>query len=201
MNEAREKLRNMRQRDNKSITVYTYKWGQALLGSSGIHPEDERHPHIIKDSITSLRRNIRNKIANRWVEMRNPPKTVQEASKLADDVEIQLQVAASFKLELSDNFSSVEFNKMSPEEASGDELEVNEMSRGKIWGSNKSNYKRSNYSNNCNFNSRLQYNKPQDSKQGRHWGQKGKVPRSLRHRSQLTSSPQNSVTTSSSKLT
>ena len=32
----------------------------------------------------------------------------------------------------------------------------------------------SNYSNNHNFNSRPQYNKPQDNKQGRPWGQKGK---------------------------
>ena len=44
MNEAREELRNMRQRDNESITVYTYRWGRALLRSSGICPEDERHP-------------------------------------------------------------------------------------------------------------------------------------------------------------
>ena len=27
MNEAREELRNMRQTENESITVYTYKWG------------------------------------------------------------------------------------------------------------------------------------------------------------------------------
>ena len=105
--------------------------------------------------------------------MRNPPKTVQEVFKLADDMEAQLQVATSFKLELSSNFSSVEVNEMSAEETSGDELEVNEMSRDKRWGSNKSNYKCSNYSNNHNFNSRPQYSKPQDSKQGRPWGQKG----------------------------
>ena len=141
--------------------------GGALLRSSGIHPEDERHPHIIKDFITSLRRNIRNKIANRWAEMRNPLKTVQEVFKLADDLEAQLQVTDSFKLELSGNFSSVEVNEMSAEEASGDEFEVNEMSRGKRRGNNKSNCKHSNYSNNHNFNSRPQYSKPQDSKQGR----------------------------------
>ena len=76
MNKAREELRNMRQMENKSIAVYTYKWGQTLLRSSGIHPEDERHPHIIKDIITSLKRNIRNKITNRWSEMRNPLRTV-----------------------------------------------------------------------------------------------------------------------------
>ena len=44
MNEAREELRNMRQIENKSIAVYTYRWGWALFRSSGIHPEDERHP-------------------------------------------------------------------------------------------------------------------------------------------------------------
>ena len=53
MNEAREELRNMRQMENESIAVYTYKWGRALLRSSGICPEDERHPHVIKDFITS----------------------------------------------------------------------------------------------------------------------------------------------------
>ena len=105
--------------------------------------------------------------------MRNPPKTVQEAFKLADDVEAQLQVADSFTLELSGNFSSVEVNEMSTEEASGNEFEVNEMLRGKKWGNN-SNYKCSNYSNNHNFNSRPQYSMPQDSKQGSPWGQKGK---------------------------
>ena len=71
MNEAREELRNMRQRESESITVYTYSWGRALLRSSGICQEDERHPHVIKDFITSLKRNIRNKIANRWSEIRN----------------------------------------------------------------------------------------------------------------------------------
>ena len=68
---------------------------------------------------------------NRWVEMMNPPKTVQEAFKLADDMKAQLQVEDSFKLELSGKFSSEEVNEMSTEEASGNEFEVNEMSRGK----------------------------------------------------------------------
>ena len=48
------------------------------------------------------------------------------------------------------------------------------MSRAKRWGNNNNNYKCSSYSNNHNFNSRPQYNKPQDNKQGRPWGQKGK---------------------------
>ena len=171
MSEAREELRNMRQMENKSITVYTYTRGQALLRSSGICPEDERHPHIIKDFVTSLKRNIRNKITNRWAEMRNPPRTVQEAFKVADDMESQLQLVDSFKLELSNNFSPVEVNKMSTGETSGDEFEVNEMSRGKKW-ANNNNYKRYNHNNNLNI--RSQYNKPQDNKTGKTWGQKGK---------------------------
>ena len=174
MDEAREELRNMRQKENDSITVYTYRWGWVLLRSSDIYPEDESHPHIIKDFMTSVKRNIRNKITNRWAEMRNPPRTIQDAFKLADDVELQLQVADSFKLEVTNNFHSMEVNKMSADETSGDEVEVNEMLRGKEWGNN-SNYKHSNYNNNCNFNSRPQYNKPQDSKQGRQKGKDSKI--------------------------
>ena len=115
--------------------------GQALLTSSGIHPEEERCPHIIKDFMTSLKKNIKNKITNRWAEMRNPPRTIQDAFKLADDVELQLQVAESFKLEPSNNFPLMEVNEMSAAETAGDEFEVNEMSRGKKWGNNNnSNY-------------------------------------------------------------
>ena len=103
--------------------------------------------------------------------MRNPPRTVQEAFKLADDVKSQLQVADSFKLELSNNLSPMEVNEMSTGETSGNAFEVNEMSRGKKWG-NSSNYKI--YNPNNNHNSRPQYNKPQDNKTGKTWGQKEK---------------------------
>ena len=58
-----------------------------LTGSSGIHPENKRHPHVIKDFISSLKKNIRNKITNKWAEMRQPPSTVEKAFKLACDVE------------------------------------------------------------------------------------------------------------------
>ena len=51
------------------------------------------------------------------------------------------------------------------------EFEVYEMSRGKKWGNN-SNYKR--YNSNNNHNSRPQYNKTQENKTGKTWGQKGK---------------------------
>ena len=68
----------------------------------------------------------------------------------------------------------METNEMSTKEASGNQFEVNEMSRGKRWGNNNNNYKCSNYSNSCIFNSSPQYNKPQNNKQGRSWGQKVK---------------------------
>ena len=87
MNEAREELCNMRQMEHESISIYMYRWGHALYRSSSIRPNEERHPHIIKDFISSLKKNIRNKIANRWAEMRHPPNTVERAFELANDVE------------------------------------------------------------------------------------------------------------------
>ena len=138
MNEARQELWNMRQMEHESISVYMYRWGRALYRSSGIRPNNERHPHVIKDFKSSLKRNIRNKIANRWVEMQHPPSTIERAFELASDVEKQLQVADSFKLEFP-SYPSNELNEMSMEETSGDEAELNEMSRGKKWGNNTNN--------------------------------------------------------------
>ena len=128
MNQAWEELRNLRQKENESITVYAYLWGHALVRSSGICPENKTHPHIIKDFISSLQRNIRNKIPNKWAEMRNPPHTVQEAFNQADRIESQIQVADSFKLELTNDFSPVEVNEISTDETSGNEYEINEVS-------------------------------------------------------------------------
>ena len=107
MNQSQEELRNLRQGEHESIAVYAYKWGWVLVRSSGICPEDERHPHVIKDFISSQRKNIRNKIANKWAEMRNQPHTVQEAFVLAGEFETQIQVADSFKLELMNEFTPV----------------------------------------------------------------------------------------------
>ena len=147
MNEAREELRSMRQLEHKSVSVYIYRWGRALYRWSGIHPENERHPHVIKDFILSLKKNIRNKITNKWAEMRQPPSTVQKAFKLVSNVEKQLQAADSFKLKFS-SYPPVKVNKISQEESSGDELKINEMSRGKRWGNNNNyNQKHSNFSN------------------------------------------------------
>ena len=92
---------------------------------------EERHPHVIKDFISSLKKNIRNKIANRWAEMRHPPSTVERAFELACDVEKQLQVADSFKLEFP-AYNSRDVNEISAEESSGDEQEINEISKKKV---------------------------------------------------------------------
>ena len=62
--------------------------------------------------------------------MRQPPSTVKRAFKLAYDVEKELQVAESFKLEFS-SYPTVEINEMSNEESSGDEFKINEVARGK----------------------------------------------------------------------
>ena len=158
MNEAREELRNMWQMEHESISVYMYRWGHALYRSLGIRPYEERHPHVIKDFISSLKKNIRNKIANRWAEMRHPPNTVERAFELANDVEKQLQVTDSFKLDFP-TYPSRELNEMSTEESSGDEHEINEITRNKRWVSNPGSYnhKNSNANNNSrNSNFRLQ---------------------------------------------
>ena len=83
--------------------------------------------------------------------MRHPPTTVERAFELANDVEKQLQVVDSFKLDFP-TYPSRELNEMSAEETSGDEQEVNEIARGKRWGNNSGNYnqKHSNFNNNCN---------------------------------------------------
>ena len=122
MNEAREELRSMRQLEHESVLVYIYKWGRALYRSPGICPENERNPNVIKDFISSLKKNIRDKITNKWAEIRQPPSTVEKVFKLAYNIEKQLQVADSFKLEFS-SYPTMRINEMSAEESSGDELE------------------------------------------------------------------------------
>ena len=52
--------------------------------------------------------------------MRHPPSTVERAFELASNVEKQLQVADSFKLDFL-TYPSRELNEMSMEETSGDE--------------------------------------------------------------------------------
>ena len=149
MNEAREELQNMRQMEHESVSLYMYRRGRALYRSSGIQPSEERHPHVIKEFISSLKKNIRNKIANRWAEMCHPPSTVERAFELASNLKKQLQVVESFKLDFP-TYPSSELIEMSMEETSGDKQELNEMARGKKWGGNTNNYnhKCSSFSNN-----------------------------------------------------
>ena len=148
--------------------VYAYRWGRALVRSSVIHAKDERHPHVIKDFIVSLQHNIRNKIANKWADLKNPPRTVQEAFDLAIKTETQIQVADSFKMELNSNFTSMDINEISADNTSSDEFEVNEVSRGKRWNNNK--YKKNGYNSNRNFSSKTRYNnKNEENKSGNKW--------------------------------
>ena len=135
--------------------VYAYRWGRALVRSSGIWPEDERHPHIIKNIISALQRNIRNKITNKWTDLKNSPYTVQEAFDLAIKTETQIQVANSFKKEFTNNFTSADINEISADDTSSDEFEVNEVSRGKKW--NNNNYRKGRYRNNQNYSSNNRY--------------------------------------------
>ena len=161
--------------EHESVSVYMYRWGRALYRSSGIRPDKERHPHIIKDFISSLKKNIRNKIANRWAEMRHPPNTVERAFELANDMEKQLQVADSFKLDCP-IYPSRELNEMSAEDSSGDENEVNEITRNKRWVSNPGSYNRkqsNTHNNGHNSNYRFQQ-RPHETKQLKQWSQKQK---------------------------
>ena len=176
MNEAREELRNMWQMEHESVSIYMYRWAVPLYRSSGIRPSEERHPHIIKDFISSLKKNIRNKIANRWAEMRHPPNTVERAFELTNDnVEKQLQVTDSFKLDFP-AYPSRELNEMSAEESSGDEYEVNEVTRNRKWVSNPSSYSQKcpNSNNNRSNSYRYQQQWPQEGKQMKQWMQKPK---------------------------
>ena len=91
---------------------------------------------------------------------------LQEAFNFADRIESQLQVADSFKLELSNDYSTADINEISTEEASGDEFEVNEVNINGKWGYNN-NYRKGNYGNNPNFSNKLHYNsRTQDNKTG-----------------------------------
>ena len=60
--------------------------------------------------------------------MCHPPNTVERAFELACNVEKQLQVTDSFKLDFP-TYPSRELNEMSAEETSGDEQELNEIAR------------------------------------------------------------------------
>ena len=100
---------------------------------------------------------------------------MERAFKLACDVEKQLQVTDSFKLDFP-TYPSRELNEISAEETSGDDQEINEISRNKKWVSNSNSYsqKCQNINNNCNSNYRHQQQQPQEGKQTKQWMQKPK---------------------------
>ena len=81
-------------------------------------------------------------------------------------MEKQLQVADSFKLDFP-AYPSRELNKMSAEETSGDEQEINEISRNKKWVSSSSSYnqKCQNFNNNRGNSYRYQQQRPQEGKE------------------------------------
>ena len=172
MNQAREDLRNMRQREKESVMVYAYVWGRALVTSSAIHPEDERPPHIIKDFISSLQKNIRNKITNKWADLRNSPHMVQETFNLSTRIEIEIQVANSFKMELSSSYSALDINEIDTCDTSCDELEINEVST-RITNGMVVITERLVTAATRNFSNKSQYNnKTQDNKSGNRWEHK-----------------------------
>ena len=88
--------------------------------------------------------------------------------ELASNIEKQLQVTDSFKLEFP-SYPSNELNEMSTEETSGDEQELNEMSRGKKWGNNTNNYNHnhSSFSNSRGNSYKHQQNQPEENRQGK----------------------------------
>ena len=55
---------------------------------------------------------IRNKITNKWADLKNQPDTVQEAFDLAIKTETQIQVADSFKMEFTNNFTLADIKKL-----------------------------------------------------------------------------------------
>ena len=107
--------------------------------------------------------------------MRHPPNTVERAFELASDMEKQLQVTDSFKLDFP-AYPSRELNEMSAEETSGDEQEINEISRNRKWVSSSSSYNQK-----CQILTTIEGNSyryqqqwPQEGKQTKQWMQKPK---------------------------
>ena len=175
MNQAQEDLRNLRQGENKSIAVYIYKWGHALIRSSGINAQNKSHPHIIKDFI-SAEKEHQEQDSKQMGRDEEKPCTIQEVFMLAANIETQIQVADSFKLDLTNDFSPIEVNEINTVETSDKEYEVNEMYKGKKWNNNR--YRKTSYSKYQNSNNRYQQNqRQQDKRSGKSWENKEKDPK------------------------
>ena len=98
---------------------------------------------------------------------------MERAFELANDVEKQLQVTDSFKLDFA-IYPFRELNEISAEEMSGDEQEINEISRNKKWVSNSSSYNQNCTNFNRNSSYRQQQHQPQENRQTKQWTQKPK---------------------------
>ena len=68
------------------------------------------------------RRMSETQIANKWAEFRNPPRTIQEAFDLATRIQTQIQVADSFRIELTNDFPSADINEISAGKTSSDKF-------------------------------------------------------------------------------
>ena len=144
--------------------VYTYRWDTALVRSLAIHPEDQIHPHVIKDIIPhySVILDIKSQTSGQIsrIHLIQSRKLLILPSKQKHRYRLEL-------MELSSDFSSPDVNKINMDGTSCDEFKVNEVCKGKNW---KNNYRKSGYSNNQNYSSSNRYgNKEQDNKSGNKW--------------------------------
>ena len=93
---------------------------------------------------------------------------VQQVFDLTFKTETQIQVADSFKMELSSNFASADINEIHTDDTSCDKFDVNKVSKGKKW--NNNNYRKGGCRNNQNYSSNNRYNsKTQDNNSGNKW--------------------------------
>ena len=152
MNEAREELLHMRQKPEEQMRVYVYRYGRMHQRSSGIRAAEETHQHVIQDFIKSLKPKIKNKFANKFAEGRFQPRTLDHAFSLALDLEKKIQIADSFRDDITESRTPAMANEV--QSYALDEIHaINEIS---------SNYR----SSNSNNNSKGNYN-------GKPWHQRG----------------------------
>ena len=104
---------------------------------------------------------------------RNETSTIYSGESFRACMEKQLQVADSFKLDFP-VYNSRDVNEIIAEESSGDEQEINEISKRK-WVSNSNPHgpRRQNF-NNKHSNYRHQQQRPQENRQHKQWTQKPK---------------------------
>ena len=143
MNEAREELLHMRQKPEEQMRVYVYSYGRMHQRSSGIRAADETHQHVIQDFIKSLKPKIKNKFANKFAEGRFQPRTLDHAFSLALDLEKKIQIANSFRDDITDSRTPATVNEVQSFPLD-DSHSVNEVSSYR--NNNSNNHGKNNYS-------------------------------------------------------